>query len=219
MQQHYNALSLDDRLLMDIQLRREERIKQGLAQGANPNYCSPVQGHVITKALGKDIKSSRIRSMLLDAGADINGADQDGNTLLHLTVMESTPSIGELENYIKMGLDLDRLNNQGLTPVGCAVFRSEWRSYSDLQHAGCNLELCAHKGMTSLLELAISLLRSSMARNLIDHGVKIEEAAYRRAKLMLPALAEQMEPVFIRQRLLDQASEIPVFRSRSVTTF
>ena len=55
----------------------------------------------------------------LQAGADLNLADNEGNTALHYALWSGDSGVARY--LIKKGADYNRPNNQGITPMQAAV--------------------------------------------------------------------------------------------------
>ena len=84
--------------------------------------------HVALKGKGvggvmKEAGSEFVRR-LVEAGADVNARDRNGNTPLHVASMQRFEA--EKELLVKAGADQGAVNNQGLTPEGAAVRKKPW---------------------------------------------------------------------------------------------
>jgi ankyrin repeat protein len=93
---------------------------------------------------GKSPESARAECVLLlvDAGADVNAKNNDGNTALHETFLTAVE-----EELLKLGADINARNKDGETPIFTTVDDSAIPLY--IQH-GANLQIRNNKGQTAM---------------------------------------------------------------------
>ncbi len=80
--------------------------------------------------------------LLVNAGADVNAKDEDGNTALHHTFLKAVE-----EELLKLGADVNARNKNGETPIFTAVSEDAISLY--IQH-GANLEIRNKDGKTAM---------------------------------------------------------------------
>jgi hypothetical protein len=82
-------------------------------------------------------EAKEVVPLLLAAGADINAPMYDGNTILHLVMGPHgrEPYKTLAKRIIKLGGDLSRRNDEGITPVGAWLKRRRNRRWSAQEHA------------------------------------------------------------------------------------
>lgn len=72
----------------------------------------------------KDDEMEKILDLLVDAGANINVLDKNGNNGLHIAVDDANFDI--IPKLVEMGVDIKRKNNQGKTPYDLI---DTWKEY------------------------------------------------------------------------------------------
>ena len=96
-----------------------------------------VRGYGMPTALSCALESERdaakeIVPLLIEAGADINAPLYEGNTILHMVMGAHgrEPYKALAKRIVKLGGDLSRPNDAGITPVGSWLQRREHRDWS-----------------------------------------------------------------------------------------
>lgn len=87
-------------------------MRRVIEEGGNPNGLNRNGNPVIFDTMGYE----GALEVLLDAGADINSADRDGNTFLHLIVLNMPEAASAmLPRFLELGVDPSIKNNVGDT--------------------------------------------------------------------------------------------------------
>lgn len=111
---------------------------------------------------------------LLDAGADINYKDDDGNTLLHYAAASCHPEI--VKFLIEKGLDLEAKRKLGATPLCVAAKESESVAVlKTLIEAGADINARSHYGETLLITAAGFNTNTRVIKFLLQKGLKLED--------------------------------------------
>lgn len=102
-----------------LQHRQYDNLDLLLKKGADPNVKDrwseqPMLGYACVLGLDTAVKK------LIDAGADINGADRDGRTALHHAVLNSWNSAEAVRLLLEAGADPLKKDKQGWTPFDIA---------------------------------------------------------------------------------------------------
>ena len=88
-------------------------------------------------------------AFLLDAGADVNKVEGDGNPPVYWAVYHKRHVI--LGQLLKAGADVDRTNAAGQTPLLCAVWRGDEKLVEQLLEANARVDIQTHLGRSPLL--------------------------------------------------------------------
>lgn len=82
-------------------------------------------------------------------GADINAADNDGNTPIMMYIRHSSYD-DSLEKYIKNGADINHQNSDGDTPLLFALERNNFKFVKMLIAAGADINIKNNEGITAM---------------------------------------------------------------------
>ena len=110
--------------------------------------------------------------LLLNARADPNIADVNGNTLLHNAV-RNTISKETLQAIIDHGADVNAVNNEGATALLLACNIEHRESVNVLMRAGANTSIVDVHGDTCLHKLLHRECDQETLQLLLDHGVPV----------------------------------------------
>lgn len=154
---------------------REKTIQLLLDAGADPNFRTKGgrETPFMVACDSRGVAPNDIR-MLINAGADIDAKDKDGQTALMRVVNSSVPMVKFL---IKAGAKLDLQDSNGKTAAMIASTphgSSKWKSSAleQLVQAGANLALEDKNGRTALqtenADAAIFLLDAGLVPNAVD---------------------------------------------------
>jgi ankyrin repeat protein len=147
------------------------RVEELLKIGANPNEVSPNGVTPLVAALSSYRSNSRFRIIraLLEAGADPNTCDRDGNSALMPAVMHS--GIAIVRTILKAGADPRHVNTAGETAMDFAFFGTplDSRVITALLQAGADPNRPLEHGDTPLTDTVNWGDSDSMAA-LLDHG-------------------------------------------------
>jgi len=118
-----------------VQNGKAEPIRQALARGGDPNMtvlegsASPGRGTSILAWAAEQYYSSDVRersNALLDAGADPNQPNENGNTPMHFAARRSHRDI--ITKMMEKGGDPLARNKSGQTPLSHAISERDWSS-------------------------------------------------------------------------------------------
>ena len=111
----------------------------------------PRDNDTITPLLctSKDYGDGAVPQLLLENGASVNVRDKDGQTPLHLVSHHSSPDV--VASLLKLGLDVDVLDNDRITPLLCAlIFSGHSEAAQVLLEHGASVNVRDKDGKTPL---------------------------------------------------------------------
>ena len=158
-------------------------LKRALAHGANAN------DELYNATMAADLE--RVRFLLDRSGIDINYKGYDGETPLHLAVINS-----DLE-MITLLLDrkarIDEPDRDGYTPLALAAARNKTKAIKLLTTRGAGLETAIPGGYTPLF-VAVGAGKLAAARALIEAGARCDVVEGPQHLTTLMAVATQKPP-------------------------
>jgi ankyrin repeat protein len=88
--------------------------------------------------------------MLLERGAEINGADEDGNTPLHYATKSKCNSVSTIKFLVENDADVDKMNHLGATPLHYAAqnFQKKKEVIKILRENNATLDVKDKRGKT-----------------------------------------------------------------------
>lgn len=107
----------------------------------------------------------------LDAGADVNDTDADGNTPLHLAVKDGEAEIVQL--LAKYKPTLETINKHGLTALALAACEGHVDIVEKLAEAGANVNSTTPVQHETPLMMAAYRGAAAMTESLVRHGAKV----------------------------------------------
>ena len=145
---------------MTAQLKKYDHINFAIS-GKTPLYAAAFGGHVESAKL------------LIEAGANLEIADENGCTPLYVAVEEGHTAVVEL--LINAGANIEAANTYGNMPLHEAVWEEQTTVIEILLQAGANINTCDAFGKTPLC-LAAALNRPKAAKMLIEARANLEIA-------------------------------------------
>ena len=118
-----------------VHRRPSQRWKQALADGADPNTKDPQSGSTVL-SIAALMGHTKVVSLLLEHGADINAKSRDGGTALHAAAFLGRVETVEL--LLEKGADTTLQNNMGGTAI-----------------AGAELNWLMTKGILGMLKIEV----------------------------------------------------------------
>lgn len=144
-----------------------ERVRALLAAGVQPTFSDEFQGNILTIAAANGY--TEIVSMLLQAGVDINGRDEDGTTPLCHAIKHVAYDNGRMyELLMSAGADIHGDGTLGRTPLEAAIFFCEGHIVATLLELGVNPNAPGSEGAP--LEFALREENDGIAELLIKAG-------------------------------------------------
>lgn len=104
-------------------------------------------------------------SVLLDAGADVDGCDSDGRTALRAAAWGGHEEV--LLTLLDHGAEVDRSDREGRTPLIAAAYMGHKEAVEILLNAGANVNLADGDGRTALSVAALCVPSAARGRG---HG-------------------------------------------------
>lgn len=149
--------------------------KGTMLMAALPTVTSDLMAKV-TKREPEHIRQDQITiaQALVDAGANPNAVDDDGNTVLHL--IASGTCLPAVEILARHRANLDHLDRSGRTPLIIAIQRGDVSVAEKLIVAGANVNFANENGFTVLM-LAVEKQQHSIAELLLVRGASVAPEA------------------------------------------
>jgi quinoprotein dehydrogenase-associated probable ABC transporter substrate-binding protein len=176
-------------------------------------------------ALAADLE--RVKYVLGKKGVDINSRGDDGETALHLAVVNSDDEMIQL--LLEHKANIDEPDVDGYTPLALAAARNKARAIKLLTGRGANLEAQIKGGYTPLF-IAVGEGKLAAAQALIDAGAKCDVVEGPQQFTVLMAVATQkpperrliqvmqkVEPVAIAQQLIKRGANVNAASTQGVT--
>lgn len=141
-----------------------EPIKVLLENGADTEVIMPDEDQTMLQFVCDteyDKASHKIAQYLIEAGADINAKDFDGNQPIHFAAKRDSDELVKL--LLKAGADVNSENNSGKTPLHIAAIENSKSSAIVLINNGANVDSLDEYDRTPL-DLAIENDNESMIR-------------------------------------------------------
>jgi len=159
------------------------QVDRWLAQGADPN---DELDHAVMAA-----DTGRVQYLLGKRGIDINNEGDDGETPLHLAVINGDDELIKL--LLKRGARIDAKDTDGYTPLALAAARNKVRAVRLLVAAGAGLETAIPGGYTPLF-IAVAQGKLAAAQALIGLGARCDVLQGPQHLTLLMAIATQRPP-------------------------
>ncbi len=176
-------------------------VHQLLNEGADPNIQvvdSTGKEHSIIISASAKGDTETIR-LLVEAGADLNAVDQNGQTPLHTAACTQTAKL-----LLELGSDVNAKDNNRLTPLHQADNKD---IASLLLKKGATLEAKCQNGLTPL-HYAASNSQTKIVTLLLDKGADVNALDDReRTPLHYAAMTDETEVVRL---LLEQGAELEI---------
>lgn len=112
-----------------------------------------------------------VRYLVEERGADVDGRDNYGSSLLHIAVRYGYLQIAKY--LIEQGADLEALDTEGNTPLHVAVHNRDLKMATCLIELGANLEAKSSEGNT-LLHMAVLSNDLALVKYLVAQGIQLE---------------------------------------------
>ena len=110
------GLLLDLFLSLLVRFQNEELLKQFIEHHVDINYLNPETG-ISPLMLAATFGYQSICNLLIDAGAELNAHDHDGNTALHFVAQGYGEQTKVAEILLQRGADPQQTNEEGFTPA------------------------------------------------------------------------------------------------------
>jgi quinoprotein dehydrogenase-associated probable ABC transporter substrate-binding protein len=159
------------------------QVEKWLAQGTSVNE------ELNNAAMAADIE--RVKYLLTKKGIDINNKGSDGETPLHLAVVNSDNELITL--LLDRKARIDEPDQDGYTPLALAAARNKTSAIKLLTSRGANVEAAVSGGYTPLF-IAIGEGKLAAAKALIDAGAKCDVVEGPQHFTTLMAVATQKPP-------------------------
>lgn len=120
------------------------------------------------------LKNSNIENaeLLIEAGANIIDADNDGETTLMYAVLDGTDTVKFLLKYNGVINMINLVDNDGYTALGYAERYDQYDTFKLLIENGADIEIKNKKGLTPLM-IALSKASINYIKLLLDHGADV----------------------------------------------
>jgi len=151
-----------------IEKKDSALFRKALQNGAGKEIKSADGGNIF-HMLSNFLANRELVASIKDMGISINGIDNDGNSPLHIAIMD-----GEREysrSLISLGADLNIKNNLQLTPLHLAVYLNDHDAVKDLLFNGANVNLKGNSGYTAL-HIASEMNYTETAKILLINGAE-----------------------------------------------
>jgi len=126
-------------------------------------------------SLGSSTPYPLITTMLLEAGADIAPADNEGRTVLHFTAKHGLENL--MLRFLDMGLPVDQASGAGKTPFLWAAWQGQLNMMKLLKSRNADVTCRDNQGWTALHNAAASKTRDCIEYAVSELGMNIHEPA------------------------------------------
>ena len=150
----------------------EKALQAMIGHGADVNATSKENGTALMTACSNG--NAGAINILLNAGADSNIADIDGNTCLHYIADEDCSRVA-LQAIIAHGTDVNTTNKENVTPLMTACNNGNAGAINILMNAGADPNIADHDGYTCLHYVALDGSEEAL-QAIIAHGADVNAA-------------------------------------------
>lgn len=184
-------------------IEKNEKLKTLLDLGANPNVCAEYFGAPLTCALEYNAGIEFVE-ILIDANADINFPDENGNTALFIATEHRR--LDELRLLVKRGGLINHLNKEGESILTNEINSRE----PSLDVVSFLIELGADVNASASLHAALSGWGKALhiVKTLIDSGADVNSKNTHGVSPLALAAAEKKCPVSILEALVASGAVI-----------
>lgn len=131
------------------------------SQGRTPLFMAVEKGNI------------KIAEMLLKKGSDSNTFDNSGKNIMHVLAASrnSGKSVTAFSGY---GININKTDNTGKTPLMTAVSEKRWENIKPLVDAGASFKFTDMNGK-NLLVMAMENKNTALAAYLIEKGIDLKQ--------------------------------------------
>jgi|GEM_PF-3880918 len=167
-------------------------VSQSLEKGANPNTTIPEGDHVITELAFCKKNRFRLTKLMLNAGADINGADQENDPFLSYVVSED--DVDWARFLIGQGADLQNIG----TDMNCLPLHSI-RSVEMVElFLEMNVDINQNCGNgRNLLHFAVREINNKLVKYLLDNKLVDREKTDSKGQRPIDYAKNMNNPVLV----------------------
>ncbi|KAK3757512.1 hypothetical protein RRG08_050394 [Elysia crispata] len=125
-----------------------------LEHGADVNEIGDNKGNTPLTAVfaWHSTRQPTFLEALLKAGADLNKANSDGKTALHLAVYIGKDDVGSIKQLISAGADLEARDSDGMTPLLLAAREQQLEVIKLLKECGANMKAVDNYGKNAVFQ-------------------------------------------------------------------
>jgi len=191
LREHFNrkgdtqtAVGTFEDLFIAVREKRWNRLKALLDLGVEPDIANKNQETLLTLIAARKIwrpddpkAALKAVTLLLDAGADINAADQKGTTPLNLAAR--TGALEMVRLLIDRGGDINAATTDGRSPLLNAQWKGHTKIVALLLDAGADPDTRTRWGENSDYPLKVAVGRgdADMVRLLLARGIKLKSGS------------------------------------------
>lgn len=140
-------------------------VKKNLAAGADLNQKIIGQ---LPVCIALKHSSEEVLNYFLRKKPDVQKTQGPGDTPLHVAI-ESNPTKATLVTLLRLGADINAINDDGITPLGVAAYMGDPEAIRFLIKHGAKPKLRV-RGWANPVTMALDQDNHEIARLLIDHG-------------------------------------------------
>lgn len=148
-----------------------ETVEFLILSGEDMEHCDEANNSALMAA--SYYGDTGIMKALLEAGADVDAFNNEGDTALMFALWDPSPKTDAVKLLLKFDADIEVMNDNGMTPLILATRNNHKESLLLLIRAGADLEVQGKHGRTALA-YAAEHHRMGPARVLIDAGADVE---------------------------------------------
>ena len=125
-----------------------------LEHGADVNEIGDNKGNTPLTAVfaWHSTRQPTFLEALLKAGADLNKANSDGKTALHLAVCIGKDDLGSIKQLISAGANLEARDSDGMTPLLLAAREQQPKVIKLLKECGANMKAIDNGGKNAVFQ-------------------------------------------------------------------